>query len=228
MGAFCLDEGRVLRSTDQEDGRCLCVRQRFQCFLIEFTLRLQACERSETRSSANIRVDESRPSRRQLQQSKSMPSGSGIEDHVVKLSCRTSVAQQLGKLVKGSDFDRARTRKLLFDVLHRRFRKKLAIGPNHSLTVLSCGLFGVNIHCKEAFHFPDGSGVHTQCCFQNLVQVRSRISADQEDALTAFSQKHGSCAGNGCLAYAALAREHEISCGIPKRFHASPSADLAW
>ncbi len=86
------------------------VAQRLYRLSIELLLRLQACQRPQARCPRCVVSEKTAPRRRQGQKPQGMSRRRGIEDHMIKHFCGLSVPEQLGELVKGSDFHGARAR----------------------------------------------------------------------------------------------------------------------
>ena len=149
-GALRLDQGRPLRAAHQDERRPLGVHQRAPRGVVERLLRLQPRQRTEARGAADVRLEEPRPRRGQLQQAQRVPGRRRVEDDVIEAGGRAGVAEELGELVEGGDLDGAGARELLLDALHRRVGEHAAVRPDHALAVRVRGGLRIDVERGEA------------------------------------------------------------------------------
>ena len=150
-----------------------------------------------------------------------MPGGRGVEDDMVELSGGCLVSEQFRELVEGGDLDRARPRELLLHALDGNGRQHTPVGAHHTLAVVVRRLHRVDVERGESRDGRHGCKRGGEFDPQDLVEVRGRVGADEQDALPRIREADRCRTSRGRLAHAALAGEEEDACWIlDERGHA--------
>ena len=112
-------------------------------------LRLQPGERPETRRPADVRFEEARPRRGQLEQTQRVARRRRVEHDVIEVARRGLVAEQLRELVERGNLHRAGAGELLFDAPDGRVRKHAAVRPDHALAIGVRRGLGIDVQREE-------------------------------------------------------------------------------
>jgi hypothetical protein len=102
---------------------------------------------------------------------------------MIELGGRLRFAEQLGELIEGGDFDRARAGELLLHAIERRVRQNPAIGLDHPLPIVTSGGLGIDVQRESPRHAGNRRRRGRQLHPEHFVEVRRGIRAHQQDAL---------------------------------------------
>lgn len=209
--AFGLAQRRGIGTADQHDGRLRRIGQALHGRGVQDLLFLQSGQRAEAGSTTRRIGDELAPCRRQRQQAQRMAGRCGVENDVIEFGRALGLPEQLGELVEGGDFHRARAGELLFHTRNRRRRQDATIRRDHALAVVvRCG-FRVDVQRKQAVRAGYGGRRLAQRDAQHFVKVRRRIGTDDQHPLSSLGQRRAGGTGKRGLANTALAGEKEIT-----------------
>ncbi|UUY01664.1 hypothetical protein LRS13_13095 [Svornostia abyssi] len=121
---------------------------------------------------------------------------------------------ELREPVECRDLDRALPGQRFFDLAKLLLGHDPAIRPDDALAVCRGGLVRIEIHHREAVHLVDELLGRADHGAEHVAEVRGRVGAHQQHAVTGVRERHRGGAGHRRLADATLAGEEQEE-GLP-------------
>jgi len=118
-----------------------------------------------------------------LEQADGVTGWRGVKDDVFVVCGQSRVDQQRREFIEGGDFRGARTGELFLDPFDDRFGQDAPHRADDSIPIGLCCCLWVNFQCRQVRYSGDRRDVIADAFPEHLAYVRSRVSADEQDAL---------------------------------------------
>ena len=213
-GALGLRQRRLLGAADQHQRRRLCVAERAHAGGVQLALLLQPGQRSQTRHPGRVGIDEPGPCRGQRQQPQRMTGRRGVEDHMVIARRARGVAEQPDERIERGDLHRARAGQGFLHAGQGAVREQPAVRADHPLAILARRRLGIDVRRVKTGDPRHRTRLLGELRAQHLIEIRSRISGDEQHPPPGADQRDRRRARERRLAHPALAGEEQNASGI--------------
>ena len=198
-GPLGLRDRAALGAGDEDDRRARSVLEGSHGRRVERPLLAQRGEGSDAARTSLVRAEESLPGGRERKETKRVSRRRRVENDVVVCGGGRLVAEEPGEPVERGDLDGARTRELLFHPCYGIRGKDRAERPDDPFAVFLRRDLGVDVERVESRNAGNGARFSRQPDAEDLVEVRSGVGADEEDAEAPVGKRHGARAGERSL-----------------------------
>ena len=129
---------------------------------------------------------------------------------MVVLTCIFRIGKEVGELIEGGNLHSAGARELFFHVGDGGVWQYTTIGTYYRLTIFVGCFDGIEIDNRQSPHFCNGCAVLRDILVEDILQIGSRVSADEQNLLAFVGHGNGCGAGQARLANATLTGEEQI------------------